>query len=54
MEGAEGFTNHALEKEVLKVITILFMSHRIQAKVYRSDTYVSFLNRLRKILPNIC
>ena len=29
------------------------MSHRIQAKIFESDTYTSFLKRLRKILPNI-
>ena len=38
---------------VIKIITILFMSHRIQAKIYHSDTYQTFLFRLRKILPNI-
>ena len=29
------------------------MSHRIQAKIYPSDSFYSFLTRLRKILPNI-
>ena len=38
---------------MIKIITILFMSHRIQAKIYESDTFCSFLMRLRKILPNI-
>ena len=41
------------EHEVLKIITILFMSHRIQAKVYKHDTFTSFLDRLRLIMPNI-
>ena len=28
-------------------------AHRIQAKIFESDTFNSFLKRLRKILPNI-
>ena len=42
------------ENQTVKIITILFMSHRIQAKIYSSDTYDSFMDRLRLILPNIC
>ena len=30
---------HIKEKGVIKIITILFMSHRIQAKIYESDTF---------------
>ena len=41
------------DKNLVKIITILFMSHRIQAKIFESDTFNSFLKRLRKILPNI-
>ena len=55
------------EPHVTKIVTILFMSHRVQAKVYDSDTQTSLLQRvsntrnfinifsiqLRKIFPNI-
>ena len=41
------------EQGLLMVITILFMSHRIQAKVFQSDSYQSFLDRLRCIWSTI-
>jgi hypothetical protein len=41
------------EKGVMKIVTILFMSHRIQAKIFDTDTFQSFLGRIRLILPNI-
>ena len=41
------------EENVVKIVTVLFMSHRIQAKVFNSDTLTTFLERLRKILTNI-
>ena len=42
-----------LDPNVSKIVTILFMSHRIQAKVYNSDSLSSFLDRLRVILTTI-
>jgi hypothetical protein len=40
-------------QKVLKIITILYMSHRIQAKIYESDSLLTFLARIRLILPSI-
>ena len=39
------------EPHVTKIVTILFMSHRVQAKVYDSDTQTSLLTRVSKT-PN--
>ena len=34
------------EPRVTKIVTILFMSHRVQAKVYDTDTQTSLLQRV--------
>lgn len=35
-----------IEQHVSKVVTVLFMSHRVQAKVFNSDTMETFLTRV--------
>ena len=40
-------------EKLSKIVTILYMSHRIQAKVYHSDTLLTFMARIRQILPYI-
>ena len=35
------------------VVSVLYMSFRLQAKIYYSDTIQTFLSRLREIMPNV-